>query len=387
VLAAYGLRTYIWNNRLRALLLLAGFPLLLLLISFAFALVIAALSDPTVGEGFAAAFRLLPSLFPVALAGALLWFLIAWFANQRIIDAVTHARKVDRASEPRLWNLLENLCISRGIAMPQLRIIESDARNAMASGIRKSQYSITVTRGLMNALSDAELEAVMAHELTHIENRDTQLLVVAAVFVGIISLVGDILIRGPRMLLWSSSSGSGGGGGGGGGTWRSSSRGSSRSGGKGGGGLIILILVAVVIFLLARLLAIALRLAISRNREYLADAGSVELTKDADAMIGALRKVEGHSEISAPSQVQEMFFDHPTGSGLGGLFATHPAIEARIANLVKFAGGHDAGPSVAPPVAANESTTPAAIDPQLDRTEAPHPWGMPAPGPWDTPRG
>ena len=99
--------------------------------------------------------------------------------------------------------------------MPSLSIIETDARNAFASGVRKSQYSITVTRGLVDALDDAELEAVLAHELTHIENRDVQLLVIAAVFVGIISLVGDLLIRAPRMIFYSTRSGSSGSGWGG----------------------------------------------------------------------------------------------------------------------------------------------------------------------------
>jgi heat shock protein HtpX len=329
VLASYGLKTYIWNNRLKSILLLAGFPVLLLLISFAFALLISALDDPDVAAGFANAFALLPSLVPVAVAGALIWFAIAWFANQRIVDAVTGAHKVDRAGEPRLWNILENLCISRGITMPSLRIIDSDARNAFASGVRKGQYAVTVTRGLIDSLDDAELEAVLAHELTHIENRDVQLLVIAAVFVGIISLVGDLLVRSPRIFLLRSSS---------------RSRSSGRGRGGGGGGAMILIVVAVVIFLLARLLAIALRFAMSRKREYLADAGSVELTKNPDAMIGALRKVSGHSELAAPAQVREMFLDHPRAAGLAGLFATHPAIDDRIAALVRFGGGHDRPP-------------------------------------------
>ena len=360
MLGAYGLRTYIWNNRLKSVLLLAGFPLLLLLICFGFALVIAALEDPTIGEGIRNAFRLVPALAPVAVVAALIWFAIAWFANQKIVDMVTGARKVDRRSEPRLWNILENLCISRGIAMPQLRIVEADARNAFASGVRKSQYTITVTRGLMNALDDAELEAVLAHELTHIENRDVQLLVIAAVFVGIISLAGDVIIRGPRRILMSSR-----GSGGSGGRWRVGSR--SRGGGKGGGGgIVILILIAIAIFLLARLLAIALRFAMSRKREFLADAGSVELTKNADAMIRALRKIEGRSELAAPAQIREMFFDHPRPRGLDSLFATHPPIEARIANLVRFAGGHDPGPMPAEP--------PARPAPESA-----------APGPWETP--
>jgi heat shock protein HtpX len=375
VLGSYGLRTYIWNNRLKSLLLLAGFPVLLLLICFGFAVLISALDNPDVGEGIRNAIALMPQLVPVALIAALVWFVIAWFANQAIIDAVTGARRVDRNAEPRVWNVLENLCISRGITMPALRIIETDARNAFASGVRSRAYSVTVTRGLIDALNDAELEAVLAHELTHIENRDVQVMVVAAVFVGIISLVGDLLVRSPRAMLWSSSG-------------RSSS--SRRSSGRGGGGAIILILIAVAIFLIARVLAIALNFAMSRQREFLADAGSAELTKNPDAMISALRKVAGHSEIQAPAQVQEMFLDHPRAAGLGGLFATHPSIEARIAALVRYAGGHaaaDPGETVAVPGA--EALPDAASATGFGRRQIPPVTSgasdipnAPPPGPW-----
>ena len=136
-MGSYGLRTYIWNNRLRSIVLLLGFPFLLLLIAFAFALVISAFDNPDIGEGFANAVALLPSLVPIALAGALVWFVIAFFANQAIVDAVTGARAVDRGDEPRVWNLLENLCISRGITMPALRIIDTDQRNPIASPVRE----------------------------------------------------------------------------------------------------------------------------------------------------------------------------------------------------------------------------------------------------------
>jgi len=319
VLKAVGLQTYIWNNRIKSALLLAGFPILLLLIAFGFALIISAMNDPDVYQGLVDAVNLLPELVPIAIGGALVWFVIAWFANQAIIDAATGARRVDRTAEPRVWNLLENLCISRGVTTPALRIIETDARNAFASGIRNGHYSITVTRGLVDGLSDAELEAVLAHELTHIRNRDVQLLVIAAVFVGIISLAGDVMVRSPRMFFF-------GGG-----------RSRSRESGKGGGGAIILILIAIAVFILASFLAIALRFAMSRKREYLADAGAVDLTKNPDAMISALRKIAGHSEIQAPAQVQEMFLDMPAR----GLFATHPSIEKRIAALVEYAGGQD----------------------------------------------
>lgn len=329
-MGSYGLQTYIWNNQIKSLLLLAGFPFLLLLICFAFALVIAAFDDPDIATGFSNAFALLPSLIPVALAGAVLWFVIAFFANQNIIDAVTGAKRIERTDDPRLWNLLENLCISRGITMPALRIIETGARNAFASGIRENNYSVTVTRGLINALDDAELEAVLAHELTHIRNRDVQLLVIAAIFVGIITLGADLLIRRPGRLFYRGL---------GGGRYRMS------GGGRGkGGGAFVLILVAVAIFLLARILAIALRFALSRRREYMADAGAVELTKNPDAMIGALRKIQNYAGIDAPAQIQEMFFYHPRAAGLAGLFATHPPIDSRVAALIEYSGGRDIDP-------------------------------------------
>lgn len=376
-MGSFGLSTYIWNNRIKSVILLAGFPFLLLLICFGFALLIAAMSNPDVGEGIEHAIHLLPSLIPVALIGALVWFVIAWFANQSIIDAATGAHKVDRKAEPRLYNLIENLCISRGLTVPTIRIIETDQRNAFASGIREGRYSITVTRGLMNALDDAELNAVLAHELTHIQNRDVQLLVISAVFVGIISLVGDMLIRGPRMIFIGSRAQSSGGGysgssgtswGGSGGS-SSSGGGSSRSSGKGGGGAIILILIAVAIFIIARFLALVLRFAMSRKREYLADAGAVELTKNPDAMISALRKISGHSGIEAPAQIQEMFLDMPAA----GLFATHPSIDARVQRLIQFAGGHDYVPPAAP-------APQAQTIPQDDATTGMAPRSA---GPWD----
>jgi heat shock protein HtpX len=322
---SYGLRTHIWNNRLKSVLLLIGFPVLLLLIAFAVSLFVAAFDAYTVEDGFQSAWDMLPATIPVALAVTAVWWAISWFANQGIIDAITGARPVDRAAEPRLWNLLENLCISRGITMPTLRIIETPLRNAFASGIREGRYSVTVTRGLIEALDDSELEAVLAHELTHIRNRDVQLLVISAVFVGVISLAGELLTRSPRGAFRVATA--------------SSRHGTGR--GRGGGAAIVLILIAIAIFILARLLGMALRFALSRKREYLADAGAVELTRNPDAMIAALRKIAGHSALPAPSQVRAMFIDYPRGSGLVALFATHPPIEARIDALVRYAGGLD----------------------------------------------
>jgi heat shock protein HtpX len=252
-----------------------------------------------------------------------------------MIDKLTGATKVDRASEPRLYNMVENLAIQRGLPIPSIRIIEQSALNAYASGVRREHYAITVTRGLLDELDDAELEAVLAHETTHIINGDVRLIVIAAVFAGLVSLIGDILIRGfgrggGRSYRMGSSGSSSGG----------SSSSSSSSKGKGGGGGAILILIAIVIFVIARLAALALRLAISRRREYMADAGSVELTKNPDAMIGALRKIERRSNLGAiPGQVEALFVD----SDSSGFWATHPSIGDRCEALVRYAGGHDPG--------------------------------------------
>ena len=203
---AVGLQTFIWNNNARSLFLLAGFPVLLAILWFAIQLVL-------VGGGFErppmayydgggtligyVVHATIQSL-PLAIAVAVGWFVIAYFANQTIIDLATGASPISRKDDPELYNLLENLCISRGMKTPTLRIIDSDEMNAFASGIHEGQFSITVTRGLRERLDRDELEAVLAHELTHIINRDVRTMVIAAVFAGIISLVAQVLAR----MLW-----------------------------------------------------------------------------------------------------------------------------------------------------------------------------------------
>ncbi|HEX8900255.1 M48 family metallopeptidase [Vitreimonas sp.] len=332
---AFGLQTHIWNNNWKTVLLMAGFPILLLLLTYALFLLFAGLSgtysgnDPVAGY-FIWAGDAMANAWPFAIVGALVWFGIAYLFYQGIIDAATGARKVERSQEPKLYNLLENLCISRGLTMPALRIMETDGLNAFATGLHKGQYSITVTRGLMNTLNDEELEAVLAHELTHIQNADVRLLVIAVVFVGIFSFVGEMAFRG----LWHS---------GGGTRTRSSSSGDNRN----AGGAFIAILVALAMIAIAYALAIVIRFALSRRREYLADAGAVELTKNPDAMISALQKISGNAAVNAPSEVREMFIENPH-SDFASMFATHPPIGKRIEALVKFAGGRVSAPQAAP---------------------------------------
>ena len=144
---------------------------------------------------------------PWATLGTALWILIAYKFHQSMIDAVTGGREVTRQEEPRLYNLLENLCISRGIPTPKLKIMDSPALNAFATGLNQRQYAITVTTGLMNGLNDQEIEAVLGHELTHIRNGDVQLMVIAVIIAGVVGFFGELFFRMFTNLQWNSSGG------------------------------------------------------------------------------------------------------------------------------------------------------------------------------------
>lgn len=370
-MAAYGLYTHIASNKTRSILLLGGLFLLVYVMVFAGALIAEAVSNSQrpFDDYIVLATRDLIQAFPYATIGSALWIVIAYFFNQSIIDAVTGGHEVTRQEQPRLYNLLENLCISRGIPMPKLKIVDSPALNAFASGLNRSQYSVTVTTGLLNALNDREMEAVLGHELTHIRNGDVQLMVVAVIIAGVIGFVAELFFR---MFFNSSWNLSGGG--------RSSS--SSSDGDKKGGGAFAVILLAVALIGLAWGLSLVVRFALSRSREFLADAGSVELTKDPDAMISALRKIEGRGELpGATSAVMEMCIDNPR-EGFVDLFATHPSVDSRVKALVKYAGGHDPGPLPLPGPDSDGNNIPPERDSPEQSSQAPLPRPEPHAGPW-----
>jgi heat shock protein HtpX len=327
-MAAYGLYSHIRSNKRRSVALLIGLFFLVYVLVYAGALVGEALTVDAVPEVLLR--RALSDALhaaPWATIGTLAWILIAYRFHQAMIDAVTGAREVSRQQAPRLYNLLENLCISRGITMPKLRIIEDRSLNAFATGMNDRQYSITVTSGLVDALDDAEMESVLGHELTHIRNSDVRMLVIAVVIAGVVGFFAELVFRLTLRGGWR---------------WRGGRDGGER---RGAGAAI---LIAAALIAVAWLLSIVIRFALSRKREYLADAGSVELTKNPDAMISALRKIEGRGELNgATSAVMEMCIDNPR-EGFANIFDTHPPIEARIAALVRFAGGRDPGPLALP---------------------------------------
>src|SRR5713226_3699056 len=232
-MAAYGLYTHIASNKFRSMLLLAGLFMLIYVLVYAGALIAEVVinSDASVNYYLRAASRDLVTAFPYATVAAALWIVIAYFFHQIMIDAVTGGEDVTRQQQPRLYNLLENLCISRGIPMPKLKVMESPALNAFATGLNRRQYAVTVTTGLLKTLNDQEIEAVLGHELTHIRNGDVQLMVVAVIIAGVVGFFGELFFRMFTNLQWNSG---GGGSWGGGSSWSSSSSGSDRKGSGGG---------------------------------------------------------------------------------------------------------------------------------------------------------
>ncbi len=305
-LAAVGLQTHIWNNQIKSVLLLLGFPvLLLLLVATFFAMMPAHPETSPVEAGVSGVLRYGHWVILAAIA----WFVIAWFSHTSMINAASGAREISRRDNPELYNMLENLCISRGMPTPKLQIMETPMLNAFASGIDDKSYRVSLTRGLIEALEPDELEAVMAHELSHIRHKDVRLLIIAVIFAGIITFAAEMMFR---SMLYGGA-------------------GRKRDG--------RVMLIAFAVMAVAYLLAIGIRFALSRRREYLADAGAVELTKNPDAMISALQKISGRSDIKGmPDDIQQMMVENRTG--FLGVFATHPPIEKRIEAL-KMLGGRD----------------------------------------------
>ena len=303
-----GIRQQIARNNTKSILFLLAFPLLILVGAY---VVLYILSDQDI-ERTNTQFL---SIIPMVLIGVAIWFFISYFFHTQMIQSATHSRPLERRENMRVYNLTENLCMSLGMTMPKLYIIESDALNAFASGINEKTFAVTLTRGIINRLNDEELEGVIAHELTHIRNRDVRLLIVTIVFVGIFATIADFAFR---MLLNGS---------------MSSSR--SRKNDKGGGVLVLLIilLVAGAIYFLS----ILFKLALSRSREYMADAGAVELTRNSLALASALKKISGHSTIREVQndEVKELFIDYKA-QGFFSLFATHPPLEKRIQVLEQY---------------------------------------------------
>jgi len=250
---------------------------------------------------------------------AVIWSLAAYFAGDRMVLAVSGARQIRKADDPELWNVIEELCLAGGLPMPRVYVIEDTAPNAFATGRDPEHGVVAITSGLRQKLDRDELAGVMAHELSHIRFYDIRLQTLIGVLVGLTALVSDMFLR---SMWW------------GGGRRRSS----SRSSGSGGGAGAVLLVVAILAAIVAPLFARLLQLSISRKREYLADAGAVQLTRYPDGLARALEKISGDREVLevANRATQHLYIVNPIKSfekRAKGLFSTHPPVEERIGRL------------------------------------------------------
>lgn len=312
IMAYLGIQTQIRKNNRNSVFLLMGFPAILLGMMYLFFLFTTQGTYTTPEQEFA-------RTAPWVLVGTAVWFAVAWKFNTSMIQAATGSRTLERRDNKRVYNLVENLCIANGMRMPKVNVIEDDSLNAFASGINDNTYTVSFSRGIINKLSDDELEGVIAHELVHIRNRDVRLLIISIIFVGIFAFIANMAFRSLQF----------------------GAMGRSRNDGKSNAPVILIVLVLSA---LAYFISILLRFGISRSREYSADAGAAEMTRKPWALAGALRKISGDPLIEAVKNrdVAQMFIENPQlsdkkGFSLGSLFATHPPIKERISVLEQFA--------------------------------------------------
>lgn len=314
---AVGLKTHIWNNNIRSICLIGFYPFLMAGLLWAVSFVIGYLlyygtagnTELTTQQSTRFATDIIATFWPTILSVIAIWFIISYFFQTKMIRALSRSHPVTRTEEPELYNLLENLSITAGIKMPRLEIIETHARNAFASGIDDKSHTVTVTRGLIQSLEKDELEGVLAHELTHILNRDVRLLIISVIFTGMIGFAAQ--------MIWS--------------MIRYSAFSRNRNNGR---FIIILIAIAVVLWV-GYLATMFTRFALSRSREYMADAGAVELTKNSEGMMRALLRISGKDAIpKVAGDIAMMCIENR--QPFMGLFATHPPIEKRIQALSEF---------------------------------------------------
>ena len=261
-----------------------------------------------------------------------------YFAGDKLVLAVSGAKAVDEASAPQLMNVVREMAIAANIPMPAVHVIDDTAPNAFATGRDPQHASIAITTGLLQKLDPEELQGVIGHELSHVRNFDIRFALIVGVMVGAIAILADFFLR---FTFW-------GGG----------RRGRDRDGGGGGAQLIIFV-IAIVLEILAPIIARLIQLAVSRQREYLADASAIELTRNPYGLERALAKISGDPEVLevANRGTQHMYFTNPIKkfeARSSGLWSTHPAIVDRINRLRELTGEA--------PLSAPETATMAGLE-------------------------
>jgi len=252
------------------------------------------------------------------------WSMVSLAFGDSLVLTMASAKEIDKADAPQLYNVVEEMAIAAGVPMPRVMVLETDALNAFATGNSVGHGTVVVTRGLLDTLNRDELQGVVAHEMSHLANLDTRYMVTVGVTVGLIALVCDALLRAFGWGMFSDTRRSG-----------------DDKKGPGSGGLLIVVLIVVAVF--APLAAKAVQMAVSRQREYLADATSVQFTRNPNGLISALGKL---ADKAAPfpgvsRATQHLFIVNPVQtftSDSPALLATHPDIADRIARLRNLGG-------------------------------------------------
>jgi heat shock protein HtpX len=249
-----------------------------------------------------------PAITPYVLIGAGVYALISYFAGSRIALAFSGAREIRKRDNPRLWRIVENLAITNGMPMPKVYIIDDPAPNAMATGRDPQHASVAATTGILDIMTDTELEGVMAHELGHVKNYDIRVSMIAFALVAVVSIIADIMLR----MVWF------------------------RDSDDDNGGNALFFVLGIAAAVVAPLVATFIQLAISRRREYLADATGALTTRHPEGLANALEKIGqyGSTMKRQNASTAHLFFANPLkGKSFLGLFSTHPPVEDRVAKL------------------------------------------------------
>ena len=251
---------------------------------------------------------------PLLIIPFLIVALVSYYSSSRVALAISQAREVSKDDEPELFRTVENLCIGAGLPMPKVYVIEDGSPNALATGRDPDHAAIAVTRGLLKKLDKLELEAVIAHELSHIGNYDIRVMTIVVVLVGLSALMADFALR-----L----------------TFYGAGRRSSNRGRGGGAAVLVIYGIALIAIILTPIAAQLIRFAVSRQREFLADASGALLCRNPDALARALEKISADPDPLevANKATAHLYINNPLRehkSLLNGMFATHPPIEERV---------------------------------------------------------
>ncbi len=251
-----------------------------------------------------------PMVTPFVLTGAGIYALVTYYAGSKMALAVNKAKEIQKSDNPRLWRIVENLSITEGMPMPKVYIMNDPAPNAFATGRDPNNAAVAATTGILEIMDDQELEGVMAHELGHVKNYDIRVSMIAFALVAVIAIMADIMLR----MAW----------------FRDSE--DSKSG-------MFMFAIGIVGAILAPIIATMIQLAISRKREYLADATGALSTRYPEGLARALEKIGAYGSVMQKqnSSTAHLFFANPLKkSSLSGLFSTHPPVEERVRRLRKM---------------------------------------------------